>query len=111
MHDSNVESYYPPHAASALAANCFARMSFAVAFPLFGAQMYEGMTNPKVRHLTLTGFRISFYFRLGISMGNQRSWIFGSGHGTVSILHLYANEAARVDFCSGRTQHGGYGTS
>ncbi|KAK3111392.1 hypothetical protein LTR53_013415, partial [Teratosphaeriaceae sp. CCFEE 6253] len=32
---------YPLYAASALAANSFARSSFAAAFPLFGIQMYE----------------------------------------------------------------------
>ncbi|KOS17271.1 putative drug/proton antiporter [Escovopsis weberi] len=32
---------YPLYAASALAANTFARCSFAAAFPLFGIQMYE----------------------------------------------------------------------
>ncbi|RAH65212.1 MFS transporter [Aspergillus aculeatinus CBS 121060] len=32
---------YPQYAASALAANGFARCSFAAAFPLFGVQMYE----------------------------------------------------------------------
>ena len=32
---------YPVYAASALAANSFARSSFAAAFPLFGVQMYE----------------------------------------------------------------------
>jgi len=32
---------YPLYAASALAANSFARSSFAAAFPLFGNQMYE----------------------------------------------------------------------
>ncbi|ETN39929.1 uncharacterized protein HMPREF1541_06156 [Cyphellophora europaea CBS 101466] len=32
---------YPLYAASALAANSFARSSFAAAFPLFGVQMYE----------------------------------------------------------------------
>jgi len=32
---------YPVYAASALAANSFARSSFAAAFPLFGIQMYE----------------------------------------------------------------------
>ncbi|RSL98365.1 hypothetical protein CEP52_010349 [Fusarium oligoseptatum] len=32
---------YPKYAASALAANSFARCSFAAAFPLFGIQMYE----------------------------------------------------------------------
>lgn len=32
---------YPMYAASALAANSFARSSFAAAFPLFGIQMYE----------------------------------------------------------------------
>ena len=32
---------YPLYAASALAANSFARSSFAGAFPLFGVQMYE----------------------------------------------------------------------
>ncbi|MCJ1313594.1 hypothetical protein MMC25_007273 [Agyrium rufum] len=32
---------YPLHAASALAANSFARSSFAAAFPLFGVQMYS----------------------------------------------------------------------
>ncbi|KAF5020744.1 hypothetical protein F66182_7246 [Fusarium sp. NRRL 66182] len=32
---------YPQYAASALAANSFARCSFAAAFPLFGVQMYE----------------------------------------------------------------------
>ncbi|KAK6439640.1 hypothetical protein LTR95_004153 [Oleoguttula sp. CCFEE 5521] len=32
---------YPLYAASALAANSFARSSFAAAFPLFGTQMYE----------------------------------------------------------------------
>ncbi|KAG9877755.1 hypothetical protein KCV05_g21642, partial [Aureobasidium melanogenum] len=32
---------YPLYAASALAANSFARSSFAAAFPLFGVQMYN----------------------------------------------------------------------
>lgn len=32
---------YPLYAASALAANSFARSSFAAAFPLFGVQMYR----------------------------------------------------------------------
>ncbi|WZH40607.1 major facilitator superfamily domain-containing protein [Fusarium acuminatum] len=32
---------YPQYAASAMAANSFARCSFAAAFPLFGIQMYE----------------------------------------------------------------------
>lgn len=32
---------YPLYAASALAANSFARSSFAAAFPLFGDQMYD----------------------------------------------------------------------
>jgi len=32
---------YPTYAASALAANSFARSSFAAAFPLFGDQMYH----------------------------------------------------------------------
>lgn len=35
-----VESY-PLYAASALAANSFARSSFAAGWPLFGVQMYE----------------------------------------------------------------------
>ncbi|KAF2719200.1 MFS general substrate transporter [Polychaeton citri CBS 116435] len=34
---------YPLYAASALAANSFARSSFAAAFPLFGVQMYEDL--------------------------------------------------------------------
>jgi len=34
---------YPLYAASALAANSFARSSFAAAFPLFGVQMYESL--------------------------------------------------------------------
>jgi hypothetical protein len=37
---------YPLYAASALAANSFARSSFAAAFPLFGVQMY----NSESRH-------------------------------------------------------------
>ncbi|CAG8429347.1 unnamed protein product [Penicillium salamii] len=34
---------YPQYAASALAANGFARSSFAAAFPLFGIQLYQGL--------------------------------------------------------------------
>jgi len=34
---------YPLYAASALAANSFARSSFAAAFPLFGVQMYNAL--------------------------------------------------------------------
>ncbi|KAF2098191.1 MFS general substrate transporter [Rhizodiscina lignyota] len=37
---------YPLYAASALAANSFARSSFAAAFPLFGVQMYETLGYP-----------------------------------------------------------------
>ncbi|WPH00743.1 MFS general substrate transporter [Acrodontium crateriforme] len=40
-----VESY-PLYAASALAANSFARSSFAAAFPLFGVQMYNNLGYP-----------------------------------------------------------------
>lgn len=36
---------YPLYAASALAANSFARSCFAAAFPLFGVQMYESKSS------------------------------------------------------------------
>ncbi|KAK4942199.1 hypothetical protein LTR28_008722, partial [Elasticomyces elasticus] len=39
-------SQYPLYAASALAANSFARSSFAAAFPLFGVQLYESESTP-----------------------------------------------------------------
>lgn len=38
---TNRRIQYPLYAASALAANSFARSSFAAAFPLFGVQMYD----------------------------------------------------------------------
>ncbi|CAN9323280.1 unnamed protein product [Alternaria alternata] len=41
--DSDLAEQYPVYAASALAANSFARSYFAAAFPLFGVQMYNNL--------------------------------------------------------------------
>jgi hypothetical protein len=82
---------YPLYAASALAANSFARSSFAAAFPLFGVQMYNSKESrgedrrvPEVR-LTLT-----VQCRAGVSMGDQLAGIFELGNGTVSTRSQYA---------------------
>jgi hypothetical protein len=72
---------YPLYAASALAANSFARSSFAAAFPLFGVQMYNSkaltmMAQQKAVTDEPTSFRIS--------VGRELARIPCAGHGTVS---------------------------
>lgn len=60
---------YPLYAASALAANSFARSMFAASFPLFGVQMYEALGNQWATSLlaflclAMAPFPVLFFYR------------------------------------------------
>ncbi|KAK1916597.1 hypothetical protein P3342_012221 [Pyrenophora teres f. teres] len=70
VQDSDLAEQYPVYAASALAANSFARSYFAAAFPLFGVQMYNNLgyqwatTVLAFLALAMAPFPI-FFFRYG----------------------------------------------
>lgn len=86
-------SAYPTYAASALAANSFARSMFAAGFPLFGqASMLESTL--KAEHAANDGFSVPEAWR---SMGDVRACYDHSCSRTVPVSRLFLHyQAAAV---------------
>lgn len=87
---------YPVYAASALAANSFARSSFAAAFPLFGVQSRFEMTGDtkEAKHVWLTaadGCVHGSVSPAGLPMGDDPARLPDGGDGPLPVSGSFFN--------------------
>lgn len=84
---------YPLYAASALAANSFARSYFAAAFPLFGVQMY----NSELKARQFDEKAVTDWERCWLPMGDDAAGIPGPRH--VPVRRRPGSAVAEVANC------------